>query len=130
MENGRRIRPYLTVKPLANKLHMDVDHSCDRDEPECAVDAIQKAVKNGAKRILVCWEHRLLTDIAKKLGIKDLHYPSDRFDIVFHLYNGEMLDIFSEQCPRLDRKYRGWDGRKDSNLIDDGSWAKGAGIAV
>ena len=85
------------------------------------------AVKNGAKTVLVCWEHKVLSDIAHKLGVDDLDYPSDRFDIVFQMYNGEMQRIFSEECPGLDDKFQGWTGNKDSDLIDDDDWADGAG---
>lgn len=51
---------------------MDIDHSCDRDDAGCAADKIHKASKNGAKRILVCWEHKRLSDIADKLGVDGL----------------------------------------------------------
>ena len=71
-KNGKRIRPYETVKPIAEKLHLDIDHSCDRDDAGCAADKIHKASKNGAKRILVCWEHKRLSDIADKLGVDGL----------------------------------------------------------
>ena len=125
--NGKRIRPYDTVKPLADKMGLAVDHSCDRDDEDCAEDLIKRAAKNGARRILVCWEHKVLSDIAHKLGVDDLDYPSDRFDIVFQMYNGEMQRIFSEECPGLDDKFQGWTGNKDSDLIDDDDWADGAG---
>lgn len=125
--NGKRIRPYDTVKPLADKMGLEVDHSCDRDDEDCAGDAIKKAAEKGAKRILVCWEHKMLSDIADKLGVDDLDYPSDRFDIVFQLYDGKMQRIFSEKCPGLDDKFKGWSGNKDSDLIDDDDWADGAG---
>ena len=42
------------------------------DDAGCAADKIHKASKNGAKRILVCWEHKRLSDIADKLGIDGL----------------------------------------------------------
>ena len=43
------------------------------------------------------------------------------------MYGGEMDSIFSEGCPGLDDKYQGWVGTRKDNLIDDDSWAHGAG---
>lgn len=125
--DGSRIRPYDTAKPLADRLGLTIDHHCDRDDDDCAADTVSDAAKNGAKTILVCWEHDALSDIADKLGIDDLDYPGDRFDIVFQMYGGEMDSIFSEGCPGLDDKYQGWVGTRKDNLIDDDSWAHGAG---
>ena len=125
--NGKRIRPYDTVKPLADKMGLAVDHSCDRDDEDCAADLIKRAAGNGARRILVCWEHKVLSDIAEELGIKKLEYPDDRFDIVFEMYDGEMVNIYSEECPNLDSNYIGWVGTRSSDLLDDDSWAKGRG---
>lgn len=100
--NGKRIRPYDTVKPLADRLGISIDHSCDRNDQKCAAKKIQKAAKKGAKRILVCWEHHALSDIAEELGVKGLTYPSERFDLVWQINDGKLLRTFSEECPRLD----------------------------
>lgn len=118
--SGRRIRPYDTVKPLADDLGLKVDHHCERDDARCVRRAIRKASKKGARRILVCWEHRELSRIAKKLGIHGLgtyrgrhaqlahcctEYPDDRYDVIFDLYRGKVDDVSSEQCPGLDEKW-------------------------
>ena len=99
--NGKRIRPYDTVKPLAQRLGLDIDHHCDRDDADCAAKAIKKAVDKGAKRVLVCWEHHALSDIAKEFGVKGLDYP-DRFDLVWQINDGKLVRSFSEECPNLD----------------------------
>lgn len=125
--DGSRIRPYETVKPLADRLGLTIDHHCDRDDDDCAADTVSDAADDGAKTILICWEHDALSDIADQLGIDDLEYPDDRFDIVFQMYNGEMDAIYSEGCPTLDAQYQGWVGTRKDNLIDDDSWADGAG---
>lgn len=125
--DGRRIRPYDTVKPLARRLGLTIDHHCDRDDDDCAADTVAKAAKNGAQTILVCWEHDALSDIADKLGIDDLEYPDDRFDVVFQMYGGKMDAIFTEGCPQLDDQFLGWVGTRKDDLIDDDSWADGAG---
>jgi hypothetical protein len=75
--DGKRIRPYQTVLPLANDLGLEVDISCDRDDPECVRDVIEDY--NGEGNILVCWEHDALTDIVEELGMDDApEYPGDR----------------------------------------------------
>lgn len=118
--SGRRIRPYDTVKPLADDLGLKVDHHCERDDARCVRRAIRKASKKGARRILVCWEHKELSRIAKKLGVHGLgtcrgrhaqlahcctEYPDDRYDVIFDLYRGKVDDVSSEQCPGLDEKW-------------------------
>ena len=127
--NGKRIRPYETVKPLADKLGLTVDHHCDKKDEDCVYDTIKEQSKKGKRSILVCWEHKRLSDIADELDIDDLDYPDDRFDIVFNIQEGKVDSIFSEECPNLDSKYQGWVGTRNTSpkLISDDSWAKGAG---
>ncbi|KAJ5924171.1 hypothetical protein N7466_008358 [Penicillium verhagenii] len=76
-KNGRRIRPYETVKPLARDLGIKVDLSCNRDDARC----VKKTIANydGHGNILICWEHHRLTDLVEELGYEDAPlYPSDR----------------------------------------------------
>lgn len=39
--DGKRTRPYETVLPLSGDLGLDVDLSCDRDDPKCVKDAVE-----------------------------------------------------------------------------------------
>lgn len=48
---GKRQRPYDTVKPLADDLGMDVDISCDRDDPDCVADVVRNY--SGSGNILI-----------------------------------------------------------------------------
>lgn len=64
--DGKRQRPYLTVKPLADDLGLTVDTSCDRDDPDCVADVVNGY--SGSGNILICWEHDALTDIVETLG--------------------------------------------------------------
>ncbi|KAG0199567.1 hypothetical protein BGX28_007220 [Mortierella sp. GBA30] len=64
--DGSRNRPFLTVKPLAKDLGLNVDTSCDRNDPKCVKKAVSKY--NGSGNILICWEHAALTDIVETLG--------------------------------------------------------------
>ncbi|KAL3482685.1 hypothetical protein BJX62DRAFT_245650 [Aspergillus germanicus] len=102
-DNGKRIRPYQTVLPLANDLGLEVDISCDRDDPECVKDAIDDY--DGDGNILICWEHDALTDIVEELGMDDApEYPGDRFDLIWTdpAPYDEIVAETSEQCPGLD----------------------------
>lgn len=82
--NGKRKRPYDTVKPLADKLGLTVDHDCDRDKPKCVRKKVDKY--SGDKNILICWEHSALSDIVDKLGVKDVpSYPHDRYDLIWKI---------------------------------------------
>ncbi|RFU34411.1 hypothetical protein B7463_g1949, partial [Scytalidium lignicola] len=101
--DGKRQRPYDTVKPLADDLGLTVDTSCDRDDPKC----VKKVVDNydGPGNILICWEHDALTDIVKKLGDDDApDYPDDSFNLVWTdpYPHSEITSTTSENCPGLD----------------------------
>ncbi|KAL2845942.1 hypothetical protein BJY01DRAFT_247453 [Aspergillus pseudoustus] len=101
--DGKRIRPYQTVLPLATDLGLEVDTSCDRDDPECVKDVVDGY--DGEGNILICWEHDALTDIIDELGDDNApEYPSDRFDLIWTDPSpySEITAETSEQCPGLD----------------------------
>ena len=47
LSDGKRKRPYDTVKPLADDLGLEVDVSCDRDDSDCVVDFIKHYSGDG-----------------------------------------------------------------------------------
>ncbi|KAL2889785.1 hypothetical protein HOO65_020327 [Ceratocystis lukuohia] len=116
-KNGRRKRPYDTVKPLADHLDIEVDTSCPRDDMECVKDTIKNY--EGKGNILVCWEHKRLTKIVKTLGLKHHdapHYPSKHFDIIWTdppKYH-KLDPITYESCPAI------YDSEDDVAPVDDG----------
>lgn len=75
--DGKRKRPYDTVKPLADDLGLTVDTSCDRDDAKCVEDVVKGYTGTG--NILICWEHDALSDIVDELGKDDNppSYPDD-----------------------------------------------------
>jgi len=101
-KDGRQARPYETVKPLAADLVLTVDTDCGRDDFEGFVKKVQDY--KGKGNVLVCWEHKRLTDLAKALGVRDPpRYPTERFDLIwtceepYHaVVEGRMV------CPGLD----------------------------
>ncbi|KAI5925886.1 hypothetical protein F4810DRAFT_707974 [Camillea tinctor] len=103
LKDGKRQRPYLTVKPLAADLGLEVDISCGRDDEDCVADVVNNYEGDG--NILICWEHNALKDIAEELGAKHVDdYPSDNFNLIWtdpYDYT-EIASITSENCPGLD----------------------------
>ncbi|KAI0200562.1 hypothetical protein F4808DRAFT_155113 [Astrocystis sublimbata] len=102
-DSGKRARPYLTVKPVADDLGLTVDTSCDRDDEKCVQDLVDSY--DGDGNILLCWEHKALNNIAEELGAMDVDsYPSESYDLIWtqpYDYN-KITDIRSEACPGLD----------------------------
>ncbi|KAK0555183.1 hypothetical protein OC846_001051 [Tilletia horrida] len=129
--DGKRSRPFKTVEPLANQLGIKVDLHCEREDAKCVAERALNAVSRG-HNVLVCWQHKALTDVARALGVRGLRYPPSRSDILFQLsHRGKVHAIRSEECAGLDDDFRGWHGSKRMNpehkLVDDESWAPGAG---
>ncbi len=152
--DGRRSRPYRTLVPLARALGAKtvarIDHGCEREDARCAARRILAHVRGGRGKgkgkgkgqgqqgrsrprdVLVSWQHTALTEVAAELGVRGLHYPSKRYDLLFHIHKGQVRSILSQECRGLDARYVGWratrktkvDGKR---LVAASSWAKGCG---
>ncbi|KAE9988479.1 hypothetical protein EG328_010518 [Venturia inaequalis] len=102
--DGSQGRPNATVYPLSQDLGLKIDLSCQRDDSKC----VDKVVDNysGSGNILICWEHKALTDIATALGDNNApSYPSDHFDYIWtdpSPYSKVTDTKTSENCPGLD----------------------------
>jgi hypothetical protein len=72
----------LTVLPLADSLGLKVeDNSFDirfkRDKSEKVAEAVRNF--QGPGNILICWEHKALTDLATAIGVKNaLEYDGEQ----------------------------------------------------
>lgn len=101
--DGSRERPYDTVAPLAGDLGLTIDHHCDRDDADCAKDAVDDYADSNSGNVLICWEHDALGDIAKALGDK-IDYPSDHFNYIYEIVDKKLTSNspYSENCPGLD----------------------------
>lgn len=67
--DGKDARPDLTVKPLADSLGLEVDTRFKRDKSEEVAEAVNGF--QGPGNILICWEHKALTDLATAIGVTD-----------------------------------------------------------
>lgn len=70
--DGHDERPYLTVLPLADSLGLKpADNGLDvrfkRDKTREVADAVKNFQGDG--NILICWEHKALTDLATAIGV-------------------------------------------------------------
>ncbi|GAA6030773.1 hypothetical protein JCM8097_008870 [Rhodosporidiobolus ruineniae] len=136
-DTRKRIRPYLTVKPLADDLDLTVDTECEVDDAKCVRKKVAKYVKNGGKgEVVICWKHSMLNVIAHELGApKTDPYPDDRFDIIWTIHRNRIITKESEQCPGIDKPAK--KGKKDPDLEipghlnegddEDGEWEEGDG---
>jgi hypothetical protein len=102
--DGKRRRPYETLRPLADELGLIVDTDCERDDFE-GVAAKIKGYK-GEGNILVCWEHKRLTNLAAALGVHNPPlYPKDRYDIIWSCEEPyQAISESKQRCPGLDVK--------------------------
>jgi len=82
-KDGSRSRPYETILPLSQDLGLTPNTKIDRDDASGA--AIEAKSYKGPGNVLVCWEHGVLGDIVKELGVKgeNTTYPGDRFDVIW-----------------------------------------------
>ncbi|KDN42984.1 hypothetical protein K437DRAFT_257651 [Tilletiaria anomala UBC 951] len=123
---GRRSRPYRTLLPLARAFGMSVDHACERNDAHCVRKKVATLLrqpqvqgghgkgkgedKNKGKNVLISWQHSALADVARAFGVHGLHYPPERFDIIFAIQDGRLLSVTSQECVGLDERYFGWRG--------------------
>ncbi|KAL2060777.1 hypothetical protein VTL71DRAFT_9419 [Oculimacula yallundae] len=101
--SGKRTRPLMTVKPLANDLGLTVDTSCDRDDADCVAGLVDEY--SGSGNVLICWEHDNLSDIAKALGDSSPPtYPDNSFNLIWTdpAPYKDVTAITSENCPGLE----------------------------
>lgn len=99
----KRIRAYLTVEPLANKIKLKVDTLCDRDDIDCITNKLIKNYKKG--NIFISWEHDNLQKIAEKLLKKlKINYDKDKlnssnkgYDFLWKIENKKLI-ITKEGC--------------------------------
>ncbi|KAL6885431.1 hypothetical protein GGI43DRAFT_419106 [Trichoderma evansii] len=109
--DGSRDRPYDTVQYVADNLGLTIN-TADRDDVKQAAAMIKGF--SGPGNVLVCWEHKVLGEIAEELGVKKygpnsgwkghVKYPGDRFDLIWVIPSPyqEVTEVKSEKVPGLD----------------------------
>ena len=96
------LRAMHTAGPLATALGISVNHDHAEDEE----DALAAAVMSAPSPVLIVWHHgnipRLARSIAGPKLVCPLHWPDDRFDMVWILdHSGTGIWTFSQVPQRL-----------------------------
>jgi len=87
-------RPFETIRPTADKLHLDVcTKYADKDTKKIAKDLQKK--KFDGKTILICWHHGQMPKLIKKLGYSSPYqkWPEDLFDRIINIENGKLTNL-------------------------------------
>lgn len=80
------VRAVQTLLYVARDLQLTVQTPYLRDETKALVQQIQNDHTLDGRMILICWEHKALSDIAKALGLsKPPAWPNTQFDRVWSL---------------------------------------------
>jgi hypothetical protein len=85
-----------TLSPLSNTTAIPIDTQIKRDDVAGLVSSISKLGANA--EVLVCWEHKVLSEIATALGFSNVpSYPSDEYDLMWTVKNGK-FNSTHENC--------------------------------
>ena len=76
------IRSIETVRPLANALHVKINDSFVRDDFQQMVEEIRHKPEYEGHTVLICWEHKVIPEIAAKLGAENApkSWPDAMYD--------------------------------------------------
>ena len=85
-KQGGSIRAIQTLKYVSEIFKLPIETSFTRDEVKEVVDNINSNRLFDGKTIVLCWEHKVLVDMAHALGVsKKLIWPKAQFDRVWVL---------------------------------------------
>jgi hypothetical protein len=65
------VRAIETVKPLADALQLKVNDEYERDDYQKMVDMVMHTKSYAGHTVLICWEHKVIPDIAATFGAED-----------------------------------------------------------
>jgi hypothetical protein len=73
-DDGHDERPWKTVLPLADSIGLKTNNNSfdirfKRDKSKKVAEAVNAF--QGPGDILICWEHKALTDLATAIGVRD-----------------------------------------------------------
>ena len=71
-----------TIQPLAKVLHLAVNDAYPRDDYKKMVAEVMHDPAYRGHTVLVCWEHKVIPQIAAEFGAKDApgNWPGKEFD--------------------------------------------------
>jgi hypothetical protein len=65
------IRSAQTVAPLASALHLTLNSTFHKDQVGEMAKEILSSDRYEGKMVLICWDHKMIPDIAKAIGVED-----------------------------------------------------------
>ena len=98
------IRSIETVRPLANALHLKINDSFVRDEFQQMVEEIRHKPEYEGHTVLICWEHKVIPEIAAKLGAENApkSWPDATYDRTWIVkFQGDKKTTCSDVPQRL-----------------------------
>ena len=97
---GGSVRAIQTLRYVSEKLVLKINSDFTRDQVIEMVSEIKNERTYDGKMIVICWEHKVLLDLAKALGVKEpLDWPSQQFDRVWSLTYGIDNTVKFENLP-------------------------------
>jgi hypothetical protein len=85
-----------TLAPLSYRIGVAIDTDMGRDDVKGLVARIE--MLPAEETMLVCWEHTVLTKIAKALGVvSPPSYPSSEYDWAWTVAGGKLTQV-NENC--------------------------------
>lgn len=96
------IRSIQTLKDLALKIKIPVNKNFIRDDYISLVHEILDQPKYDNQIIMICWQHKILSDILSKLGGPKVKYPSGQYDRLWLLtYDKNKKAVFHDLPQKL-----------------------------
>jgi hypothetical protein len=112
-------RPVETVTPLAKALGLTLHTKYQKDDIQALVSEIMSDPQYDGKMVLICWEHKVIADIAVQFGVDPgpSKWPKEDFSTVYELdFSGDKLAKFTSFSERVDVPK---DPNTDGNDDDD-----------
>jgi len=70
-KEGSSIRSAQTVAPLATMLHLTISEPFHKDQTTQLAQEILNNRRYDGRMVLICWDHKLIPEIAKAFGIQN-----------------------------------------------------------
>ncbi len=95
---GGSVRAIQTVTPLAKQLGLSIHQDYIRDDYAKMVEEIKSTHAYDGHMVLICWEHKVITDIVAAFGATGHDWPGgDVYDRAWVLdFNGDQLIQFKD----------------------------------
>jgi hypothetical protein len=76
------LRSIQTVEPLADALHLKINDAFESDDYKKMVAEIKRETRYDGHTVLICWEHKVIPEIAKEFATDDApkKWRGDAFD--------------------------------------------------